>query len=1315
MRTVLPGKPQAKLQAVSTALWEGQRLVAYISGNALVILSGPHSLIQTIYDDQLLTLEAVVIDEATGNIAVSSSEEVHIYKPYGKEEGDLKWSFQSSLHVPSHDNDVLTLSWGTEEELLIGYSSLRLYQTTGVDTLIWNCSLPKPVKIASFSYDASLIASTSHHDRLIKVWRRQSFGSDDTRFNFTYLPHPTAVTDIHWRRPHDRQQILDHGLFSICADSKIRVWAATDPHGLQALQLWAEIDMQEAIQPRHIETPHQSSDRYAFIIGSEDFRFATERALQAASSDRQRDHHALEHLLEVAKTSPEICVVVDRCGNMSAWGLENVGCKSRKDTDKFNIAHVENVKLSFLRDVKPEQANVKFLTFCSQQSDSPFTLLVHHFDGRIMWYESKVEELFDPSPRQQRLKPKALWTGHDGSVKKIVRSGSGKALISRTNDNEGLIWKQGNDKSGMALTRSSSLSCPEHIHRSCLLQEGDFVVNLHHHSISLWDARSPVARLAVSCAFQVEGKPLCLIPLPNSNTNSLSHYVATITSMMEAIVWKVDIPSRSQQLIDEDSIAAMVPFCASELGMQDDLVFVLPVDPAGSLSTTSEYLDTFAKDLAISYTDSGVLRAWTATLDLDKGSVNWLVTSTTETGIYDPSLASGSSIRKIAVVDSAKTGLTIWDPWSGQLEFDAKYGSSDSIQDLDWSSTPDEQSILAVGFPYKVKILAQMRYDYLNAGPAWVPIREIHIKELTSHPIGDSVWLGSGNLVVGTGNQLYVYDKAVDTSNDKIMDLSIPVHQHQSLSIFDLVTYLNGPLPVFHPQFLAQCILAGKLVQVQRIIIGLYKALKFFVTGDDVDSFVAMRPSDFYVEQKDVSYAAKKETRSSYADIFDDDEPETVTEELATSLIENLAKLAIPQLSSHEQFYLADIIECVATAEKQRRSMDENAMRYLLFFRQHMIRRSQPPATQVSISWREIIWAYHSDSQDILVDLISRHYHGRMLWKHARESGMFMWMTDLTALRAQFEVIARNEYTKTDEKNPIDCSLHYLALKKKNVLVGLWRMAAWNREQSGTQKLLRNDFSEARWKTAALKNAYALLGKRRFGEYAAAFFLLAGNLQDAINVCANQLHDLQLAIAVARVYDGDDSLVLRSLLEEKVLPQAAFEGNRWLATWAFWMLGRRDMAVRVLISPVYTLFDSPETPNLKSKSYLSSDPALVVLYKQLRGKTLQALKGASKVSPRAEWDFVVQNARLYDRMGCDLLALDLVRNWEFLRLPKETNTNGTLPPDPRNMLRRRSSLVVDDMPGPRSPTEQKMKPIGKPAPTVFEEPSTNSLLDSFGF
>jgi hypothetical protein len=59
--------------------------------------------------------------------------------------------------------------------------------------------------------------------------------------------------------------------------------------------------------------------------------------------------------------------------------------------------------------------------------------------------------------------------------------------------------------------------------------------------------------------------------------------------------------------------------------------------------------------------------------------------------------------------------------------------------------------------------------------------------------------------------------------------------------------------------------------------------------------------------------------------------------------------------------------------------------------------------------------------------------------------------------------------------------------------------------------------------------------------------------------------DLQLAITIARVYEGDNGPVLRELLEDKLLPEAAAEGNRWMASWAFWMLGRRDMAVRALI------------------------------------------------------------------------------------------------------------------------------------------------------
>ncbi len=183
-------------------------------------------------------------------------------------------------------------------------------------------------------------------------------------------------------------------------------------------------------------------------------------------------------------------------------------------------------------------------------------------------------------------------------------------------------------------------------------------------------------------------------------------------------------------------------------------------------------------------------------------------------------------------------------------------------------------------------------------------------------------------------------------------------------------------------------------------------------------------------------------------------------------------------------------------------------------------------------------------------------------------------MADTPLQRAQFEVIARNEYTKGEQKNPVDCSLFYLALRKKAVLQGLWRMAGWNREQVATQRLLANNFDDPKWRTAALKNAYALMSRRRF-QYAAAFFLLADHLQDAVNVCLNQLEDVQLAVAIARVYEGDQGPVLRKLLQDEVLSMAAQDGNRWLASWAFWMLHRRDMAVRALIVSCLPLHPCP--------------------------------------------------------------------------------------------------------------------------------------------
>ena len=745
------------------------------------------------------------------------------------------------------DDEIKTacsLSWGISEELLVASFDLRLYQTDDDENLIWSRKLSSPAAIATFSPDSTLIASNGRYDRLLKIWRRLSYGSNDVRFDFSYLSHPATVTGIQWRATHPSCQALDNVLYTICADNKVRVWTATDPHASQVLQLWTEIDIRESIQPRHLDPMHDSNARYVFFIHSYDFKSAVDAAYKNIESNEQQRKHVLEHLTEISDRKPEICVVLDDHGHMSAWGMENIEKMARTTTDVFNFAHIENCNILHASKTAPSLGCVRFLTFCIGEPEIGYTVLAHHFDGRIVWLEGDLSDFFDPTQGKALLHVRALWTGHEGSIKKIQRTISGQALISRTNDNEGLIWKQRHSEHGMALTRQSFLDSPEHIHRTWLLANGNFTANLHHQSISLWNTMAFTAIQIARCEYHIVGKPLCLLQLPSPDSTSSTRYLATVSSSMKGIVWEVVLPSGS-----DTTQQTMRQFCSFDLGMSDDLAFVIPVDPAGSAPIASGFLDTFAKDVALSYTNSGILHTWTAKVNSKVETVDWLLTSTVETGIDRPFLASGSSIRKVALINEYRNGLTIWDSRSGQLEYDKEYPAQEMVQDLDWTSTPDEQSILAVGFAYKVIILAQIRYDYLDNGPAWAPIREIYIRDSTPHPIGDSTWLGNGNLVVGAGTQLFIYDKLITTSDEMVTDLSLPTHGHTSVDLFDVVALLNGPLPLYHPQFLAQCILAGKHALVSKIIVSLNKTLKFSA-GDQVDSLLDIALEQFIVDEQ---------------------------------------------------------------------------------------------------------------------------------------------------------------------------------------------------------------------------------------------------------------------------------------------------------------------------------------------------------------------------------------------------------------------------------------------------------------------------------
>ncbi|KAM7206227.1 RAVE protein 1 C terminal domain containing protein [Rhypophila sp. PSN 637] len=1354
MKAVLPGKPECRLQALATGYWNSRRVTAYISGSAISILGDPDTLIQTIYDDDEDPLQSIALDEATGKIAVCTRRNVRIYKPFGWEEDALKWALQSSFQIyreaetPKGDLSV-SLSWGTEEELLVADSHLELYRTSVTAECSWRKRLADPVRIASISYDSAYIASIGQYDKLVKVWRRLSFGSDDVRFDFSYLFHPEPVTNLQWRRPRHLDQTIDNVLYTFCLDNQLRIWTGSDNHGQQNLRLWGKLDLATSVQTRTLSdsNPAISTIRWAFMMHGRDLSAATEKAVQDGVSPADEDVGALDHLIAVANRSPEICVVLDGRGQMSAWALENVGCKTQKATI-FNAAHVTSPEFDFLKGGPAESiSHVEAYAYCN--TGGHLHILLHFFDGRVEVYRSNIASFFNPSPKTKHLTRVSLWTGHSAPIRKIVRNFSGRAIVSRTQADQCMIWKHELGAKRTNLVRQAVINFDTHIHRMCVLRKGRFVVFLQHEKISLWDCRQEDPMLLDEIKYDVPGKPLCLLILPRHKAEDYTTaHIATITSEKHGVVWEVRLPFytpaggavvNGNANGDKNQRGSLKQFVQFELEDAGDLAYVLPVDPAGASPVVSGFLDVFARDVAVSYTHSGRVEFWTARVNHAGKRVDWLSTSSMETGVNDPALVSGSTMKKAALVDSARAILTIWDIRGARLEYEQSFETHHRIQDLDWTSTPDSQSILAVGFPHRILLLSEMRFDYLNKGPAWAPIREISIRDLTPHPIGDSVWLGDGYLVIGAGNQLFVHDRQFDVSGSMITTLRLPNKRYGKWDLFDVVQRLNGPLPVFHPQFLSQCMLAGKIVLVHNILLALHKTLKYWVEGEVVDDYLGLNMENFYAGAHDPSSTGIQAGEYFSRRMSYDEGEETFNEDIAAAINEKLTRVGLPQLSGHEQIQLVDIVECVGLVEKQRRSLDENGARFMLFFRQHALRKGR--TNEIHMSWREICWAYHSTSQDILLDFVSKQHHGRLLWEDARESGIFMWLTDSAALRTQFETIARNEYTRGEPKNPVDCSLFYLALKKKTVLQGLWRMASWNKEQGATQRFLANNFEDPKWKTAALKNAYALMSKRRFA-YAAAFFLLADHLQDAVNVCLNQMKDLQLAIAIARVYEGDQGHVLRRLLEEEILTIAAQEGNRWLASWAFWMLHRRDMAVRALVTPVYTLLETPGSPDLKSRSFLTDDPALIVLYSQLRVQTLQTLRGATKVTPKVEWEFVLHNARLYDRMGCDLLGLDLVRNWEFLKPTANISTGFGGEINPMKLLKRRGSLVVADLPltspglgSPAAvaaaqmlmPSEMKTGGVGvgagggagpggkKPPPTVFEEPDANSLLDSFGF
>lgn len=299
-------------------------------------------------------------------------------------------------------------------------------------------------------------------------------------------------------------------------------------------------------------------------------------------------------------------------------------------------------------------------------------------------------------------------------------------------------------------------------------------------------------------------------------------------------------------------------------------------------------------------------------------------------------------------------------------------------------------------------------------------------------------------------------------------------------------------------------------------------------------------------------------------------------------------------------------------------SLDDCGLRFLMSMKHYnYLLRCLPMAQRAQfqkqgLGSNNLVWAFHSESEEELLNLIPSYAKGAPRWHILKELGVGWWLRSPLLLRTCMEKVAKAAYLVKED--PLDAALFYLAMKKKSLVWGLFRS---KRDQRMTD-FMGNNFAEDRWRKAALKNAFALLGKQRF-EQAAAFFLLAGSLRDAIEICLNKLEDFQLALVIARLYENDiDSTQpnFRRLLYEEILGGDANGQNQdatraqpdpFLRSMTLWMLndytGSLNTLLQTNVGTMHPMYndDKPEAtsanPNVFNfYVYLRTHPLLIRQY-----------------------------------------------------------------------------------------------------------------------
>ncbi|XP_017267791.1 dmX-like protein 1 isoform X2 [Kryptolebias marmoratus] len=413
--------------------------------------------------------------------------------------------------------------------------------------------------------------------------------------------------------------------------------------------------------------------------------------------------------------------------------------------------------------------------------------------------------------------------------------------------------------------------------------------------------------------------------------------------------------------------------------------------------------------------------------------------------------------------------------------------------------------------------------------------------------------------------------------------------------------------------------------------------------------------------------------------------------EHAQVLSSHLLHSSLPGLTRMEQMSLMALADTIATTStdlkdnqdksKGGETLDECGLRFLLAVRLHtFLLTSLPPVHRAQLlrqglSTCHYAWAFHSEAEEELLNMLPALQKGEPTWTELRSMGVGWWLRSTNKLRRCIEKVAKASFQRNND--PLDAAIFYLALKKKAVVWGLYR----SQKNVKMTAFFHNNFNEDRWRKAALKNAFSLLGKQRF-QHSAAFFLLAGSLKDAVEVCLEKMQDLQLALVISRLYESEfeTASTYKKILQRYVLghdKQIAAQPDPFLRSISYWVLEDYSRALDTLIEQpancktsgsFETKYDrgssatsacNPEVFNFYI--YLRTHPLLLRRHFSSSDKAKVALTAEGRRADSISLDerrlfFTAAYAHLH--AGCPMLALEVLSKMPKVRTHSKLSSQG---------------------------------------------------------